>query len=325
MFLQPLCKSPGLKVWIVLYRNSFFFFFSIPFANYPFFLHQVLQNQQKNYPLYNGQPLTPKAYESWYMECITKLLILFRNFGSSLNDPVYFSKLRHRIFLNLINPKTYYIPTDVMALLDKLKAAKVPYGIVANSGPHFAKLLRGIDGRIKHGSYLTVAPGERKSRVSFAQRPHHPLIPFANAADTGLGKPDTSLFLDILRKVKPKNPDNVYYIGDDVDTDYAPSKSLGLKSVLVTRHFEKPVSDVKYLSAKECRRLPYMRVARISEIEKVLFEKQAKHLPSSANVRIDNGSVPGVSEPVSSYSPELLTQKEQKLNAEKSTRVLSES
>lgn len=251
----------------------------------------------------NNSPVTEKEYEKWYLEAITKTLDLFRQFGSNLTDDLHFSKLRHRIYLNLTNPRSYYIPTDVMALLDRLRAEQIPYGVVANSGPHFKKLLRQVDSRIKHDSYLTVNKkhGGHHS-TTLAQRKAFPLIPFINAADIGIGKPNTAIFMRLLKQLNPDNPDNVYYIGNNPEIDYAPSKSVGLKSVLVTRHFDNPVSDVKYLTAKKCRLLPYMRVAKIGELDKVLFEKRS--------------FAPGV---VTRYLPDVGTKKEG--TSEKTSRV----
>lgn len=264
--LAQIAKDYRLKIPATVLQNAF---------------ETVLRAHKKSDPLYTGVPVTEKRYEDWWVAVIGKTFNLFRQFGSPLEDERYAAKLRHRCFLNLVNPRSYYMPTDVMALLDRLKAENVPYGVVADSGPHFEKLLRGIDARIKHDSYMTVLPVHKRylangqrNRLPYSKRPHYPLIPYSNSSDTGISKPDPSLFLSFLKRLQPKNIDRVYYIGSEPELDYAPAKSIGLKSVLLTRGFEKEATDVKYLSAKKCRLLPYMRVARIAELEKVLFDKK---------------------------------------------------
>lgn len=235
-----------------------------------------MANRHKTVPLYTGTPITSQQYEDWHEDALTSLLNLFKRPHSPLLDNHILSKLRHRIWLNLSSPRSYYIPSDVLHLVDRFKAEQIPYGVVANSGPDFTALLRGVDSRIKHSSYVTVSPTTglpTRGPLSFGKRVKMPLIPNISAGTLGIPKPRPEIFLSLLKNIRPpvKDVSNVYYVGTDPLVDYAPSTRLGLKSVLVTRNLEKRVSDLTYLSARKARQLSGFRIKGVRELERVFF------------------------------------------------------
>lgn len=220
------------------------------------------EKQTASTPMYTpGTPLTPAAYKLWIREAVEATLHPFVEYGSPLRDDLVRDDIAYRLYRSLIDSRSYFVENGVKNLIKKLQVAKVPFGLVANGPPQFESILAEVNARLKTDKPLLSIPGGN-------------LVPFANAADTGIAKPDPRIFLELLRKMDLKTPENIYYIGTDPLLDYAPLETLGIRSVLLTSGLETPRTDLKYLSPRLCREKRSFRIANIQEIERVILPKE---------------------------------------------------
>ncbi|HEX2028892.1 MAG TPA: HAD family hydrolase [Nitriliruptorales bacterium] len=87
--------------------------------------------------------------------------------------------------------------------------------------------------------------------------------PVVVSGEVGLAKPDPALFLHLLDRLGAPAGPHVAYVGDDLHSDVAPARRLGLRAVLVdrsgrNRHHDGPrVTDLRQLA----RALPLPRPA----------------------------------------------------------------
>lgn len=224
---------------------------------------QSLEKQKVNSPLYTpGKSVSIDEYKIWLGTVIKNTLQRLITFDSLLQDDVIRDKIQYRVYRSLNDPRSYFIQGHVLRLLRLLRKCNVPYGIIANSSPYFDSILRGVNDRIKNEA--------RDLLYSEESGP----IRYINAADCGIAKPDVNIFLEMLKVLKLQSLENIYYIGTDPLLDYEPTKSLGIKSVLLTSELENPKTDIKYLSPRLCRQKSSFRIADIREIEQVVFPKE---------------------------------------------------
>lgn len=212
-----------------------------------------------------GRPVASDVHERWYLAALLEFVSQLAGTGVVPTDRYAGSKLAHRVYRNLQNGKSHFIPRDMVLLLDALKSERVPYGVVTNWGPGYPAMLRELARRFRHKSYLhTGAHGARS-----------PLIPIVNASDTGIAKPNAQIFRNALERLQPKDLNSVYYVGTDLDMDHTPAMAAGLKSVLLTRGFDQPTSDVVNKSPEELRQLKSIRVKQLTELESVFFNSKS--------------------------------------------------
>lgn len=220
--------------------------------------YEVSKKRLNDTPLYTpGTPLTRVVYKKWIMDTVKIVLNSVSSFNSPLRDTQISESIQYRVYKELISGKSYSLPQENLQMLTYLKENEVPFGIVANGSPFFTSILTDIQSRL--------STPVLKINDSW--------IPFVNAADDGVAKPDPKIILKLLKQMKTKNSDNVYYIGNDPQLDTAPSKALGLKSVLLTKDLPTPKSDLKYLSARLSKEKTNFRVCDIRELERVFFPK----------------------------------------------------
>lgn len=218
-------------------------------------------------PLYiPGEKLSILHHKNWIMEVLESTLHPFIKFGSPLQDDILRDQLKYRVYKNLIDSRTYFIEKPIIKFLQKLQVGNIPVGLIANSFPQFESIIEGIEQRIKTKKPLLSTPNKH-------------FLPFVNAAENGIAKPDPKIFLEILKKMSLKSPENIYYVGVDPLLDYAPSRTLGIKSVLLTSNFSKPMTDIKYLSPRLCREKTSFRIADIQELERVVLPKEIYKKP----------------------------------------------
>jgi FMN phosphatase YigB (HAD superfamily) len=212
-----------------------------------------------------GRPVTKESHERWHLAALSEFISQLAGAGVAPIDRYSGAKLVHRVYCNLQNGKSHFIPRDAALLLDTLKAAHVRYGVVTNWGPGYSAMLRELARRFRHKSYLHT--GEHGSRSS--------LIPIVNASELGIAKPSPEIFRLALERLQPKDLSRVYYVGTDLDLDYAPAMAAGLKSVLLTRGFDQPTSDVLKKSTEELMILKSIRIKQLMELQTVFFDNKS--------------------------------------------------
>ena len=98
--------------------------------------------------------------------------------------------------------------SDVRPTLSALRAAGVWVGIVGNQTVRAGGLLRGLN---------------------------LPTDLIATSDDWGVQKPDTSFFEKVIEASPANDPSEIVYVGDRIDNDLRPAKSVGLKTVHIQR------------------------------------------------------------------------------------------
>lgn len=226
-----------------------------------------LKNYTEHAPaLYRpGQSVTEEAHERWHLAALSEFVAQLAGTGVVPADRYSGAKLVHRVYRNLQNGKSHFIPRDAALLLDALKTAHVRYGVITNWGPGYPEMLRELARRFRHKSYLHI--GQHGSRS--------PLIPIVNASESGIAKPSPEIFRLAMKRLQPKDLSRVYYVGTDLDLDYAPAMSAGLKSVLLTRGFDQPTSDVLKKSGEELMNLKSIRIKQLMELQTVFFNNKS--------------------------------------------------
>lgn len=215
-------------------------------------------------PLYTpGVPLVRTYYKKWIMDTVKIVLDSVSAFNSPLRDTSVSESIQYRVYTNLINGKAYLLPRENLRILNNLRKLNIPVGIVANSSPFFSAILSEIHSRLK----------------SDVLKPNDSWIPYVNAAEDGIAKPNPAIILKMLKKLKIKTPEDVYYIGDDVELDFVPAKSLGIHSVLLTSNLPSVQSDLRYTSERLSRQKMCFRISDIRELERVFFPKEIYKKP----------------------------------------------
>lgn len=209
-------------------------------------------------PLYiKGVTLTESSYKIWIEEAVRETLDFIPAFRSSRREKAVSDDIERGVYRALKDSRTYSPPGNIIKLLKKLRKYEIPYGIIANSSPHFPSIIHGVNSRLKDGLPLLVENGK--------------LIPFVNAATEGIPKPDHSIFLQMLKQLDITSREWVYYIGNDPVLDYHPSQKLGLRSVLLTNSFRVPVSDTVYFSHHKWEEERNFRIADVKELDRAFF------------------------------------------------------
>lgn len=107
--------------------------------------------------------------------------------------------------------------------------------------------------RLKHDGYILATAGNQSASVEGELGDLDLPVAFnATSAAWGVSKPEPAYFLRIAEELK-LGPNEIVYIGDRLDNDYFPAKSVGMHAVFIRRgpwgalHSTWPeIADVKY-------------------------------------------------------------------------------
>lgn len=253
-------------------------------------------HQQKmlfNPQLYKDPKFIPEVhYRKWLEGVVNETVRVVTPLFVGLNDV---SRFTHRAVKRLMHRKYVSLNEEVRKLLVGMQQHDVPFGVIANEGPHIKSFFRHISRIDLEYSPFPIEGLER--------------IPIVNAMDDGYAKPLPEIFKRAVtigrQQVAPRSsvliPDlqqDQWFIGSDPKVDIVPNgQSFNLKSVLVTSGLREPVSDINSLDIGSVHNLQSFRISDVSEIYRVLFgdEKAAYyktndlfHITSSELLEFDN-------------------------------------
>jgi hypothetical protein len=218
----------------------------------------------------NGEFDSTRHYKQWLEDIVDETVNGVNPLFMGLQDVGLF---KHKAVLRLMHRKYIYLNEDLRKLLIGLQQHKVPFGIIANEGPHVKSFFRHM-GRIELEYSPFVVRGLER-------------IPIINAMDDGYAKPQSRIFkravslaTAVLKKSitssnklgLPILDGDQYFIGSDPSEDIITNgQGFNLKSVLVTSALPEPVSDIKHLNTADAQSLQSFRISDISEIYRVFF------------------------------------------------------
>lgn len=229
-----------------------------------------------------------RHYKKWLEDIISDTVNGMMPLFMGLNNLGIF---KHKAVLRLMERKHVHLNEDLRKLLIGLQKHRIPFGVIANEGPHVKSFFRHI-GRLE----LEYSPFPIRN----IER-----IPIINSMDDGHGKPHSHIYKRAVEFANSlvKYPSNSsqssslmnsqheaqillpilngdqYFVGCNPTEDIVgKGDSFNLKSIMVTTDLPEPISDIKLLDTAAVLRLQSFRVSDISELYRVFFgDHEANH------------------------------------------------